>query len=769
MRGAQCERERQSYERGRENYLSKDHSKLYTSVLWDTYATTFNTVMEMFIAKYGARRPIGLQFLSNLDTNTVALLCFKTAIGSILMSEKTVSRTSLIHALSKSVITERLFSNWKSDYPGLFHYLLRDCAATHSTGTGWFQRKIAAAFKGLGIPATITPSTLRVHIGATLYQILEKCGLIITRVVTKRTAAGVRQHAYAVLNEDVTNNLLDIVSRLGALAPEVLPMIAPPIPWDSKGQGGYYTKYMRMKFPSIILKARSTSEKIVPPLVTRAVNKLQCVPYKLNKLLYNFIAYRYYNKQEFPGLTYDYTVPKPDYAGKEADQEQWKRDNAKWYRGLRAHQSKQLACTILMNTIEDTADPLYFPHFLDKRGRVYTISHSVHHHGTSIQKNLLHLYDTEALTPQGVHAFFREGGKLLSGNLDTVSKDTLLDEWVTPSDINIPLAYAADDPVAFISWVLEARRIYNECHTFVGVHTGFIVRLDGTCNGYQHIAALFKDEKAARSVNILPTDSKLSLYQQVADSAHAALVRAGYLEEAKLVKSIGKALVKRVVMTVPYGVKALSKLRYVETALAEHVELPDIKHTADIILKHGIDPALLEVTPIAIPALSYLKEMARRVAKKTDKAVEWTIPSGFVAHPPYTKQETKTVKVASLHQQEVKIITRVDTNSVNVAECVLGISPNIIQSLDAAHLHLTVDRVTYPVVCEHDSYGCHPNNIEQLSKDLVHTFYDMYNSGAPLQMLYDIQQNAGVEVVEPPLGNLVLHPDLMSRVHYMFC
>ena len=49
----------------------------------------------------------------------------------------------------------------------------------------------------------------------------------------------------------------------------------------------------------------------------------------------------------------------------------------------------------------------------------------------------------------------------------------------------------------------------------------------------------------------------------------------------------------------------------------------------------------------------------------------------------------------------------------------LGIAPNFIHSLDAAHLFMTCDSankagLTFSAI--HDSYWTHPNNVEKLSK-----------------------------------------------------
>ena len=60
----------------------------------------------------------------------------------------------------------------------------------------------------------------------------------------------------------------------------------------------------------------------------------------------------------------------------------------------------------------------------------------------------------------------------------------------------------------------------------------------------------------------------------------------------------------------------------------------------------------------------------------------------------------------------------------------LGIAPNFIHSLDAAHLFMTCDSankagLTFSAI--HDSYWTHPNNVEKLSKILREQFVELYS------------------------------------------
>ena len=76
-----------------------------------------------------------------------------------------------------------------------------------------------------------------------------------------------------------------------------------------------------------------------------------------------------------------------------------------------------------------------------------------------------------------------------------------------------------------ISFLIEFVRIHQEYQLnnqdWSKVKSGLPIHLDASCNGFQHIAALTRNKKLAKSVNLLnnPYMAKGDLYQEVADEA----------------------------------------------------------------------------------------------------------------------------------------------------------------------------------------------------------------------------------------------------------
>ena len=81
-----------------------------------------------------------------------------------------------------------------------------------------------------------------------------------------------------------------------------------------------------------------------------------------------------------------------------------------------------------------------------------------------------------------------------------------------------------------ISFLIEFSRIHREFQAkqknWDLVKSGLPIHLDASCNGFQHIAALTRNEKLAKSVNLLknPGNQKGDLYEEVAQQARRGLM-----------------------------------------------------------------------------------------------------------------------------------------------------------------------------------------------------------------------------------------------------
>jgi len=71
----------------------------------------------------------------------------------------------------------------------------------------------------------------------------------------------------------------------------------------------------------------------------------------------------------------------------------------------------------------------------------------------------------------------------------------------------------------------------------------------------------------------------------------------------------------------------------------------------------------------------------------------------------------------------------------------LGISPNFIHSMDAAHLHMVANKAVAEGINDfmliHDSFATTPNRMVRFSQIVRETFVEMYENNDPLQDLLD--------------------------------
>lgn len=219
------------------------------------------------------------------------------------------------------------------------------------------------------------------------------------------------------------------------------------------------------------------------------------------------------------------------------------------------------------------ADEFYMPLFMDFRGRAYTRPNLVTYQGHDLQKALMCFPQESRYTrPDGptssliratvMHAAVCYGGpdKLDKGtwgerwdwwNWDTTQKAigaAIKGDW---EDANLMALLAhADEPLQLLTALtLQAP----------GHQDRLACQIDGTCNGLQHLSALFRDETAAPFVNLSEStvnERPRDIYAEVARLAVDALERKVGVEWASRLLvgiAVNRKLAKKPVMVLPYG------------------------------------------------------------------------------------------------------------------------------------------------------------------------------------------------------------------------
>jgi hypothetical protein len=222
-----------------------------------------------------------------------------------------------------------------------------------------------------------------------------------------------------------------------------------------------------------------------------------------------------------------------------------------------------------------------------------------------------------------------------------------------------------------------------------------------------------------------------------------------YWSRIQDLKEIRK-VVKRNIMTLPYGGTAYG---------LGSQQLDDAP-------KHGIEQ-LLYIEPKwasfmgrlvhadckeSLKRLMQLLSIFEEAGKKAEtdgKFLRWIVPiTDFLVVQHYTEGVAKKTWVTYGPAVGPKKSTGYHANALQLSICYLeetkpskgkqaqGAAPNIIHSLDAAHMMLIVNRADFPVTTVHDSFGCHLADMPNLFRIVRETFVELYEHN-PLESIME--------------------------------
>jgi DNA-directed RNA polymerase len=176
--------------------------------------------------------------------------------------------------------------------------------------------------------------------------------------------------------------------------------------------------------------------------------------------------------------------------------------------------------------------------------------------------------------------------------------------------------------------------------------------------------------------------------------------------------------------------------------------------------------------------MKFFKTLARLLAHE-NKHMRWVTPVGFPVIQSYSKFTTKEIKVylydRTLFKNVRSQISLRDkpVKAVDKAKSASAVSPNVIHSMDAAHLLLTVLNGLQQEIHEyfliHDSFATTAADTQKLYKIIRSSFVELYTDFCLYQSVLDhnINQFTNLSKVElpsiPKKGNLVLEDIKDSR------
>merc|ERR1712072_1442079 len=495
------------------------------------------------------------------------------------------------------------------------------------------------------------------------------------------------------------------------------------------------------------------------------LNKIQKVAYTLNDFTITVaktLQIKGVSIGKFlPIIHYD-LPPKPVDIAENAEARQgYRRAAAEVMNRQAAEFKKSCRTRMTMEAVErfNKYERFYIPWSFDYRGRAYPIPAFLTPQDTDFGKSLIRSADESYIT--------ESGKKWLAFQVATtygLDKETMADRllWTTqntslitrvatdPID-NIGDWEGADEPWQFLA---ACEEYYSVVITEERKTTGLFVATDATCSGLQILAGLARDKKTAQLVNVLPSERPQDAYKVVAEVAKPNCPT--HIREV-----MDRKTVKRTVMTIPYNAKPYSNRSYIRDALLEkgiEIDKEDLTVTVQ-----AVRDAMNVVVPGPMAVMKWIETEVSKAIKLGATEIEWVTPSGFVVNQRIMKKKVARLELQLLGRCDISVATE-DTNKVDINRHRAATAPNLIHSLDASLLHLSIDKFDKPIALIHDSVLTQSVDMDELSAIIRETYMHLF---AEHDYLNDFASQIGAETAPPIIGDL--KPESVINSTYFFC
>jgi DNA-directed RNA polymerase len=427
----------------------------------------------------------------------------------------------------------------------------------------------------------------------------------------------------------------------------------------------------------------------------------------------------------------------------------------------------------LLDTL-DTADRMapysgyYFCWNHDFRYRRYVVpTGGLNPQGSKLQKSIIKFARGKALGPMGLYwlcvraanAYGHDKLPLDERYLWALDNVALFERIAAqPTDWRLWFfqenGEKTDDPWALLATAHELAMAMRMDHP-EDFESHLPVALDGTCNGLQHLSALGLDPKGALETNLTASPDRRDIYLAVAAEAQKLVesdAAKGKVEALVWLGHVDRAAVKRAVLATPYGVTDEGiRRQLVEDGKVPSNDLVSPKDSSAYFRDVLVDS--LGGTVVAAKSIMAWFQACALKLGEAGLPMDWTTPMGSTCRQAYIHRTASRVDtlVGTLRLQE-----ETPGGALDARKQALGSSPQIVHSLDAAHLARTVN------VCGevfgitdfamiHDSYGTHAGSTSVLSNVLRETFVEQYRENYLEKLAEGWRSQAPhVDIAPPP-------------------
>ena len=318
---------------------------------------------------------------------------------------------------------------------------------------------------------------------------------------------------------------------------------------------------------------------------------------------------------------------------------------------------------------------------LDYRGRVYYKEPFFNFQGSDMARSLFLFKDGVKLTKTGLKWLYIHTAScynqsydidkipqwceydyksyLEKEGLESISVDKMtLEDRVNWTENNMQMILDSFDiihdcekPFSFLACCIEISNIVNNPD-----HISYLpIPIDGSCNGYQHSAAISKDEKTGELVSLVPTEIQADLYVKAAKALIERMPEWFAARPGLKMKHIRKYIAKRGTMTRAYsaGADKIADSMYSDSYTGGITEQFNITMSDCEELARNLILALEDVCPGATKTMAFLQSLVSFEVGKTDAydvdGSNWTPAKKKKAHA--RKQALKKIKDKTVDEE----------------------------------------------------------------------------------------------------------------------
>mgnify|MGYP003132054677 CR=1 FL=1 len=670
-------------------------------------------------------------------------------------------------AIGTAVMQECQMRYYQRKAPGLLK-CLKENYWHRACGTQQKLTDVQIMMNKADVKWSAWPNTVRIKLGNILLDcMLTKSGWF--EPFTMRVGHKTKNYLVPTARfNDIKDQVIDQAKLFSA---EQWPMLIPPRDWTQTSDGGYVLDEV-MRGHEMVRKGNPGLIQGENPVAF--LNRIQKVAYCINPFTANVAEQLYKlgrtvgkDAKFIPSTATLELPPKPaDIDTNAVARKDWCRAAAKVHNKNHELVKKSCRTRMTMKAVERFKDVerFYLPWSFDYRGRAYPIPAFLTPQDTDFGKSLLQFANKANVTFEA-----EDWLRFQVATTYGLDKKTMQErvQWTLDNEDLItrialdPLEYiheweVADEPWQFLAACDEYYHVVIVCDRN---YTSLPIATDATCSGMQILAGLARDKSTAALVNVLPSDSPQDAYRAVAEKA-ALNCPAQWREH------IDRSVAKRLVMTIPYNAKFKSNWNYVQTALnhpkkGKGLDVPKDDIT---IITHALREAVFELFPGPTKVMEWIEKEVGKRMRAGHTELSWTTPSGFVVYQKMMKPDITRMELQLLGKVKQVNVATGDSDVVNVPKHKAATSPNLIHSLDASLLHLSVLRFDAPIALIHDSVLCRATDMGLLSTIVRETYMHLF---AENDYLKDFASQIGAETEPPIIGDL--EPSSVIESTYFFC